>query len=199
MYPKGEGEIINIAGFMCHQIFRDLMLLENQLPFFVLNMLQDMTKQDDEFPLVILANYSFTFFGSLPNMIHESFRETECNAANNNPFFGNMKNLFDIKFENGLMTIPSFVVFDYTETFLRNFIAYEQQSSDVQSKYVSDFVIFMYHMHLIDSDKDVNLLCPKGIIKNWMKEDREVAELFNRIGNGIRSVFIPPSITMKSA
>lgn len=44
---------------------------------------------------------------------------------------GDNTSLFDIKFENGVMTIPCFEVFDYTETILRNLVAYEQQSSDV--------------------------------------------------------------------
>ncbi|KAH0773515.1 hypothetical protein KY290_010652 [Solanum tuberosum] len=39
--------------------------------------------------------------------------------------------------------------------------------------------------HLIDSEKDVNLLRQKGIIENWMGEDKEVACLFNKIGNGV--------------
>ncbi|WMV23187.1 hypothetical protein MTR67_016572 [Solanum verrucosum] len=94
----------------------------------------------------------------------------------------NIEDLDIHEFCKMLLLDDCFVVFDYTETFLRNLIAYEQQSSDVQPKYVSDFVIFMYQ--LIDSDKDVNLLCQKGIIKNWMKEDKEVAYLFNRIGDG---------------
>ncbi|XP_049392339.1 putative UPF0481 protein At3g02645 [Solanum stenotomum] len=232
MCPEGENKIININD---NYIFRDLMLLENQLPFFVLNQLHDMTKQDDELPLAILANNLFTFFVDLPKMTPESFRKTKCNEENikhllhavhifschGNPMkksnhnkkrhmimpnatelseagvsfakIGNinrnkdnirdMTSLFDIKFENGLMTIPCFQVCDDTETFLRNLIAYEQQSSDVQPKYFSDYATFMDY--LIDSDKDVNLLRRKGIIENWIGEDKEVASLFNKIGNGV--------------
>ncbi|KAH0781620.1 hypothetical protein KY290_001218 [Solanum tuberosum] len=69
------------------------------------------------------------------------------------------------------------------ETILRNLIAYEQQSSDVQYKYFTDFAAFMDH--LIDSEKDVSLLRQKGIIENWMGEDKEVASLFNKNGHGI--------------
>ncbi|KAG5571662.1 hypothetical protein H5410_061428 [Solanum commersonii] len=233
MCPKGQ-EIINIAGYICHQIFRDLILLENQLPFFVLNKLHDMTIQGDELPLLLLANVSFIFFVDLPNMIRASFDETECNTENIKHLLhtvhilschgqkpkkrskydikrqkampnatelsqaevsflkvgyyykehnrrGNTS-LFDIKFEKGVIIIPYFEVFDYTETFLRNLIAYEQQSSDVLT-YFSDYVTFMDH--LIDSEKDVNLLRQKGIIENWMGEDKEVACLFNKIGNGV--------------
>lgn len=237
MCPEQEDEVFNFGGYICHQIFRDLMLLlENQLPFFVLNQLHHMTKQDDELQLLLLANVSFIFFVDLPNMIRASFTETEfCNAENikhllhavhifschgqnsvGKPKYditrqkampnatelseagvsfvkigycykedngGDNTSLFDITFDNGLMKIPYFEVFGYTETFLRNLIAYEQQSSDVLPTYFSDYVTFMDH--LIDSDKDVNLLRQKGIIENWMGEDKEVASLFNKIGNGV--------------
>ncbi|XP_070027926.1 UPF0481 protein At3g47200-like isoform X1 [Nicotiana sylvestris] len=96
---------------------------------------------------------------------------------------GDNTSLFDIKFENGVMTIPCFEVFDYTETILRNLVAYEQQSSDVHPRYFSDFSIFMDY--LIDSNKDVSLLRQKGIIKNEIGEDKRVASLFNKIGKGV--------------
>ncbi|WMV23172.1 hypothetical protein MTR67_016557 [Solanum verrucosum] len=81
------------------------------------------------------------------------------------------------------MTIPCFRVYDATETILQNIIAYEQQSSDVQYKYFTDFAAFMDH--LIDLEKDVSLFRQKGIIENWMGEDKEVASLFNKNGNGV--------------
>ncbi|KAK6803317.1 hypothetical protein RDI58_001101 [Solanum bulbocastanum] len=248
MCPEQEDEVFNFGGYICHQIFRDLMLLENQLPFFVLNQLHHMTKQDDELQLLLLANDSFIFFVDLPNMIRASFTETEfvnagnikhllhavhilsCHGQNfvEKPKYditrqkampnatelseagvsfvkvgycykednlGDNTSLFDITFENGLMKIPYFEVFGYTENFLRNLIAYEQQSSDVLPTYFGDYVTFMDH--LIDSDKDVSLLRQKGIIENWMGEDKEVASLFNKIENG--SVIIPTSITVKNS
>ncbi|WMV23137.1 hypothetical protein MTR67_016522 [Solanum verrucosum] len=79
MCLQGEEEIINIKD--CY-IFRDLILLENQLPFFVLDKLHHMTKQDDDLPLAILAINSFTFFIDLSKMTPKSFGEIECNAEN---------------------------------------------------------------------------------------------------------------------
>ncbi|KAK6791779.1 hypothetical protein RDI58_010860 [Solanum bulbocastanum] len=43
MCPAEEDEIINISSYI-YQIFGDFLLLENLLPFFVLNQLHDMTK-----------------------------------------------------------------------------------------------------------------------------------------------------------
>ncbi|KAH0781626.1 hypothetical protein KY290_001224 [Solanum tuberosum] len=160
-----EDEVFNFGGYICHQIFRDLMLLENQLPFFVLNHLHHMTKQDDELQLLLLANnsvekpkYDITRQKAMPNATELSeagvsfVKVGYCYKENNG---GDTTSLFDITFENGLMKIPYFEVFGYTKTFLRNLIAYEQQSSD------------------------------KGIIENWMGEDKEVASLFNKIGSGV--------------
>ncbi|KAL3380072.1 hypothetical protein AABB24_000608 [Solanum stoloniferum] len=161
MCPEGEEEIISFASYICHQIFRDLMLLENQLPFFVLNKLHDMTKQADELPLLLLVNDSIIFFVDLSNMISESFKNTKdsikhllhavhiasCHGqhpkknlkydikrnkampnatelsqagvsfvkAGLHDKLGDKTSLFDsIKFENGLMTIPCFRVYDGT-------------------------------------------------------------------------------------
>ena len=50
---------------------------------------------------------------------------------------------------------------------------------------VSISLILQLMDHLIDSEKDVSLLRQKGIIENWMGEDKEVASLFNKIGNGV--------------
>lgn len=57
------------------------MLLENQLPLFVLNKLHLMTKHDDELPLAILGNDLVTLFIGLPKMTLASFRRTECNEG----------------------------------------------------------------------------------------------------------------------
>ncbi|XP_049354612.1 UPF0481 protein At3g47200-like [Solanum verrucosum] len=95
-----------------------------------------------------------------------------------------MASLMDIKFKNGLMTIPCLRVEGATETLLQNLIAYEQQSSDVQDTYFSDYATFMDR--LIGSDKDVIFfLRQKGIIVNWTTDDKEMASLFNKIIKGI--------------
>ncbi|XP_055801370.1 putative UPF0481 protein At3g02645 [Solanum dulcamara] len=199
-------------------ISRDLLLLENQLPFFVLDQLFLMTKQDDDEPLEKLVSHWFHSFvhfpitteckaGNIKHLLHllhifschgitkeksNDYKTMEMVMPNATELseagvsfakVSNMTSSFDIKFENGLMTIPCFRVEDDTETILRNLIAYEQQSSDEHSTYFSDYATFMDH--LIDSDKDVNLLRKKGIIVNWLGEDKEVASLFNKIGKGV--------------
>lgn len=98
--------------------------------------------------------------------------------------------LFDIEFDKGLMTIPSIDVVDSTETLMRNFIAYEQQSTDLEYLQFSDYATFMDH--LIDSDKDVNLLRRNKIIANWIGE-----WLASSTKSETGSLFTPTSITEK--
>ncbi|XP_060186342.1 UPF0481 protein At3g47200-like [Lycium barbarum] len=272
MIPEGEDRIIN-NNYMINLACRDLLLLENQLPFFVLTKLHYMTKEVDEMPFAKLVKDTFS---KLPEMdpasyfayYLESHAENithllevvhmnphpsywyphpfkKCGNKNTQTWQANMPNatelceagvrfskvgniysdlgdsttlfdikfknghmkipcfevddyteipfsysdlgdstaLFDIKFENGQMKIPCFEVNDYTETLFRNLVAYEQQSCDVHPKCFSDFAAFMDY--LIDSDKDVSLLRRKGIISNQLGEDNEVANIFNKIGQGI--------------
>ncbi|KAG5608656.1 hypothetical protein H5410_019937 [Solanum commersonii] len=219
--PEGEARIIidNRASY----IFRDLLLLENQLPFFVINKLHSMTKHFDESSLVGLVNDVCNYFmplvrrtecynvGNIKHLL-QLFHIFYCRQINprkkSNTFTSsnkvmptatelseagvsfakvsdNMTSLLDIKFESttGLMTIPCLLTDLHTEIILRNLIAYEQQSSDVERTYFSDYAVFMDN--LIDSEKDVNLLRQKGIIVNFMGDDKNVASLFNTIRNGV--------------
>lgn len=72
---------------------------------------------------------------------------------------------------------------DSTDTFFRNLIAYEQHSSDVRPKYFTDYAIFMDQ--LINTAEDVNVLRRNGIIVNLLGDDGEVADLFNKLGDGV--------------
>ncbi|XP_031103967.1 UPF0481 protein At3g47200-like [Ipomoea triloba] len=91
--------------------------------------------------------------------------------------------LFDIKFNHGVLEIPSFGLFDSTETFFRNLIAYEQHSPDVRPKYFSDYSHFMDD--LINTEKDVNLLRLKDVFVNGLGDDKEVTRLFNKLSKGV--------------
>ncbi|MCD7457334.1 hypothetical protein HAX54_034884 [Datura stramonium] len=228
-FPKGEDMIIK-RGCIRNQVRRDLLLMENQLPFFILTKLHDMSKKVE---ISFIKEVKSFFQDVLLKTTPASLLETEDNQKKEIKHLlhvvhmayqpstrkrnmskddediswimvmpnvtelleagvrfktiknlGDSKNLFDINFDKkGVMSIPKFQVVDDTETLLRNIIAYEQQSLDVQLRYFTDFAIIMDH--LIESDKDVSLLRSKGIIENWIGEDKEVASLFNKIGNGV--------------
>nr|GMD03797.1 UPF0481 protein At3g47200-like [Ipomoea batatas] len=92
--------------------------------------------------------------------------------------------LFDIKFNNhGVLEIPSFALYDPTETFFRNLIAYEQHSSHVGPRYFTDYSKFMDD--LINTEKDVNLLRLKDVFVNGLGDDKEVTLLFNNLNKGV--------------
>uniref|UniRef100_A0A5B7ACU8 Uncharacterized protein n=1 Tax=Davidia involucrata TaxID=16924 RepID=A0A5B7ACU8_DAVIN len=91
--------------------------------------------------------------------------------------------LFDIKFKNGVMHIPPLTIEDRTECFFRNLIAYEQYGPDNHLTYVTDYVKFMDC--LIDSPKDVEVLCRYGIIDNWLGDAEMVSTIFNKITDSV--------------
>ncbi|PIN08117.1 hypothetical protein CDL12_19310 [Handroanthus impetiginosus] len=85
--------------------------------------------------------------------------------------------LFNVDFTKGELTLPSLKVNDWTETFFRNLIAFEQ--CGYYSKDITSYVIFMDN--LINTRNDVVLLVKHGIIKNALGENEAVADLFNNL------------------
>ncbi|KAL4297404.1 hypothetical protein GQ457_12G004860 [Hibiscus cannabinus] len=101
-----------------------------------------------------------------------------------------VKSMFDITFTTDtkvlklkiptkVLKIPTLRVDDNTERLLRNFMAYEQFTQMDEPTYVSDYVVFMDN--LINSGKDVQLLCNSGIIDNWLGDYEVVAQMFNKL------------------
>ncbi|KAI3472904.1 hypothetical protein Pfo_031282 [Paulownia fortunei] len=235
------------VDWMKTQVCRDLMLLENQLPYFVLSELYDLNEMNasddgkepfsnlamlvfsDMFPKLCPASIFSTEIEErgikhLLHLVHvlcrpisSDLKSLEGNSISGSEVLDPMRcvkeleeagitfkkvgkvyagidsldadtiddrvSLFDIKFNEGLMEIPSLKVEDSTNTFFRNLIAYEQHSSDVRPKYFTDYAVFMDQ--LINTDQDVNVLRRSGIIVNLLGDDGEVATLFNKLGDGV--------------
>ncbi|CAK9187013.1 unnamed protein product [Ilex paraguariensis] len=93
--------------------------------------------------------------------------------------------LFDIRFENGIMRIPPLRIYDDTEWFFRNMIAYKQYKQGIEPTYVTDYVIFMDR--LINSPKDVEILCDCRVIDNWLGDDTTVSNIFNKMTNHVNT------------
>ncbi|GLT41974.1 hypothetical protein SLA2020_159980 [Shorea laevis] len=87
--------------------------------------------------------------------------------------------LFDIKFENGVMSIPTLRIDDHTESILRNLVAYEQCFKGASSKCFTNYITFMDR--LINTGKDVQLLSHNGVIDNWLGDHDVVANMFNKL------------------
>ncbi|KAK9149696.1 hypothetical protein Scep_008453 [Stephania cephalantha] len=87
----------------------------------------------------------------------------------------------DVSFEKGVLKIPVIDIEDQTESLFRNLIAFEQCYK--HSTYVGDYTTLMDH--LIDTESDVALLRRKEIITNWLGDDGEVSDMFNKLGKNV--------------
>ncbi|KAJ3671780.1 hypothetical protein LUZ60_007859 [Juncus effusus] len=94
----------------------------------------------------------------------------------------NTTSLRDIKFNHGVLMIPSVVVDDTTEFMFLNLMAFERLHVGAGHE-VTSYVFFMDN--IIDSAKDVSLLSAKGIIQNAVGSDKAVAKLFNSLSKDV--------------
>ncbi|KAK5772780.1 hypothetical protein PVK06_049075 [Gossypium arboreum] len=69
------------------------------------------------------------------------------------------------------------------ESLFRNYMAYEQFFPRGKPTYFVDYVVFMDN--LINTGKDVQLLCESGVIDNWLGDDEAVALMFNKLRDSI--------------
>ncbi|KAM3235244.1 hypothetical protein P3L10_015280 [Capsicum annuum] len=159
VYPQEEENIIDTSvGYIFDQLTRDLMLLENQLPFFVLNKLHHTTKKDDELPFAIMAKCCFAI--NLPKTTPAALLEKKNDKGN----------------KINKVIIPNATELSEAGLSFKSF-------GKIYRSYFSDYATFMDQ--LIELDKDVNLLRQKGIIINGLGEDKEVTRFFNKIGKGV--------------
>ncbi|GAA0166195.1 hypothetical protein LIER_21409 [Lithospermum erythrorhizon] len=85
---------------------------------------------------------------------------------------------WDIKFKNGILSIPRLLIHDGTGSLFLNLIAFEQCHVDCTND-ITSYVIFMDN--LINFPADVSHLHYRGIIEHWLGNDAEVCDLFNRL------------------
>nr|XP_027116705.1 putative UPF0481 protein At3g02645 isoform X2 [Coffea arabica] len=166
----------------------DLILFENQLPFFVLQKLFDMTKSPrGEGNLIDLAIH-LCLVGNLPNPDSSVFVKSAGELRQSGIKFEKAedgKSLFHITFENGVFKIPPLVVEDHTESVFRNLIAYEEYMSNPSEtwKCVTDYIIFIDC--LIDSPSDVETLRRHDTIENRLGSDEALSTMFNKLSNHV--------------
>ncbi|KMZ57173.1 hypothetical protein ZOSMA_89G01260 [Zostera marina] len=98
--------------------------------------------------------------------------------------------LTSIKFDYGSakLHLPTITLDVNTEVILRNLVAYE-------TSVVSGPLVFTRYTELmngiIDTEEDVRLLRRNGILKNYMKSDKEVAEVWNGMSRSVRLTKVP--------
>ncbi|XP_009371668.3 UPF0481 protein At3g47200-like isoform X1 [Pyrus x bretschneideri] len=85
--------------------------------------------------------------------------------------------IMNIKFGNGAFTIPPLAIDERTGPLFRNLIAFEQCCHSRLHK-ITSYAVLMDN--LIDSSKDIDLLCEVGILVNWLSSE-DAAQFFNEL------------------
>ncbi|GAB4855430.1 hypothetical protein Ancab_039764 [Ancistrocladus abbreviatus] len=191
---------------MVVEVSRDMQLIENQLPFFILERLYDSAFEPDSessppsflditcrfFSLPRVAMSGIKHFVDLLRSSHlplssrpkpESkqrlqFRITASDLHKAGVKFvpSRSRSLLDIEFTEGTLKIPPLNLEDVTESFFRNLMAFEQCHYYFDS-YIIDYIALLDF--LINTPEDVEILVQRGIIKNWLANNEEVSSLFN--------------------
>ncbi|KAG7572641.1 hypothetical protein ISN44_As09g009970 [Arabidopsis suecica] len=184
----------------------DLMLLENQLPYFILEKLfkpifpriQELIIEYFKFEGKIGNESKFRHFTDLFRCVRvETLQELPPMEFNQIEHMYNAVKLHSggvkfeaveneyslyVRFENGCLKMPSLAVDDQEETKLRNIMALEQCHYPYDP-HVCNYITFLDY--LIDTEKDVDLLVEKGIIRNWIGQHSLVAEMVNKLTSNI--------------
>ncbi|KAF8096997.1 hypothetical protein N665_0297s0008 [Sinapis alba] len=130
-------------------------------------------------------NSKFSHFTDLFRCVYvETFPKREEKRYSGGVKFKAVGNDFSlcVTFENGCLMMPCLKVYYNLEMELRNIMALEQCHYSFNA-YVCNYFVFLDR--LIDTDKDVDLLVEKGIIKNWMGQPALLARMMNKLGLGI--------------
>ncbi|KAE9447482.1 hypothetical protein C3L33_20620, partial [Rhododendron williamsianum] len=177
----------------------DLLLLENQIPFFVLEKLFRLTVDR------ILNNcpnmFSLTYYISLylgnimspeESSTNSSATATSCGSPSDTVLWISGNKIMKSSEEDEVLTnaspfwwchrarfeIPTLAICDPTEPFLRNLIAFEQCCPGVSQHFTSYAVLMDM---LMNSDKDVELLKKAGVLRNYLGGSEDSTDLFENL------------------
>ncbi|XP_021822043.1 UPF0481 protein At3g47200-like [Prunus avium] len=221
VHARDAGDPIWNMDCMFQYVCHDLLLLENQLPWFVLSRLYDLIRKklpgehEPKFRVVLL--FAFSEVKSLEQYLkpyrarhHRVDDKKVCHILDlirtcivldfneeSEEEFGldippatalseagvkfkkgdSADNLLNIKFENGVLTIPELAIGELTQPLFRNLIAFEQCYHG-RSQQITSYAFFMDK--LISSDKDIKLLSEKKILANWLNVE-DGSKFFNSL------------------
>ncbi|XP_068646334.1 UPF0481 protein At3g47200-like [Aristolochia californica] len=200
------------SEWILRSVARDLLLVENQLPFFVIHHI--FNSFANSLTSVSLADLAVEFFKSLYHTIGNMESSRKKIKSEKQPFNDNLShqalmplqtvpsakrlqeagirfqkrqtgNLLDIRFGAGVLEIPHLVVDHYTNTFLRNLIAFEQ----VNPAYGKCFTFYATFMDfIVNTAQDVEILLQSGIMDHGLGSDKNIASMFNMMCEGLTVV-----------
>ncbi|XP_016651537.1 PREDICTED: UPF0481 protein At3g47200 [Prunus mume] len=204
---------------------RDLLKLQNQLPFFVLEKLFEISNFRTEHSLTLIALEFFNHTLPRPSevlkrtsklrgakhlldLFHLSFLPLSSTPHDDHNADQNYRpssesiqcttqlrpsgikfrprkaaeSFLDINFRNGVLQIPPITINDLTIAVFINCMAFER-CHQYTSQLFTTYIAFM--SCLINSTRDVTLLCADGIITGFSQNDQNVAELFTKLGEKV--------------
>lgn len=85
----------------------------------------------------------------------------------------------NVNFKSACLELPILTIDDSTKSILLNMIAYESFPNGPDDLVITSYVCFIDS--LIEDAEDVRLLRSKGIVRNFLGNDQQVADLFNQI------------------
>ncbi|KAG7943532.1 hypothetical protein I3843_15G045100 [Carya illinoinensis] len=196
---------------MLQFLYHDLILLENQVPWIVLERLFNMTKQQthNESLLQLAIQFFGTAFSATPptqilplkdvkhivDLLRKWLVSSTIEEENNSDYWEVMpsatglveagikfvkatsENILNIEFDDGVLKIPPLLIQETTETVFRNLIAFEQCYTDCEA-WLTSYAILIDN--LINTNKDVDILCESGIIHSWSNR-KETVQFFNKL------------------
>ncbi|KAJ6927570.1 hypothetical protein NC651_011568 [Populus alba x Populus x berolinensis] len=206
-----EGDPIFTRPWLIPILIRDLLKFENQLPYFLLYFIfnlsggkGDIKLKPVPLPILALKAIDLVFprradilnkFGSWHDQViicidleeyHPSDQSiqgvTQLRPSGIKFRQRKCDSFLDINFRNCVLEIPSVTINDFTSTVLVNCVALEH-CEEKRSKYFTDYVSFMNC--LINQPRDVTFLCSEGIITRFSQDDQYVADLFNTLGKNV--------------
>ncbi|KAJ9554750.1 hypothetical protein OSB04_009364 [Centaurea solstitialis] len=162
---------------------RDLLKIENQIPFFgniyLTFFRASFIKTRDGNPVAIKGNEILE---------HEPYLKLIASATNLDHFGVLLKandrvdSFLDIKFQRGILLIPQINMDGFFIAFLFNGVAFEQCHVNC-SKDITTYFVFLGC--LINNSTDLDMLSQTKIIKNCFGEDKEVVKFFNSVGKDL--------------
>ncbi|KAL7202173.1 hypothetical protein ACSBR1_033783 [Camellia fascicularis] len=229
--PSDPDDSIFNMSWMCPYLMRDFLRFENQIPFFVLEILFDLSKDTRKGGGQTLARLALEFFNYLVqrpkevldrldnlegkhlldlfrlSFIPSTQQQTNPRRARTRrrgkkivPLFqliqsakklnlagielktGMADSFLDIRFHNGVLEIPQITIDDFTTSLFLNSVAFEQCYSHC-SKHMIAYATLMGC--LMNTPSDVDFLCDKKIVENYLGTDDEVAQFFNLLGKDV--------------
>ncbi|XP_012066444.1 UPF0481 protein At3g47200 [Jatropha curcas] len=202
--------------------YRDLLRLENQMPFFILEKLFELSRMpEEEQSCVSLSTLALNFFnyflqrpdGSITrhanlkgrhilDLVRSSYIDFERSQVENNNQTrthiiqcvsklrragilltpGKADSFLVVKFNHGVIEMPTITIDDAMSSFLFNCVAYEQCHNG-SSKHFTTYATFLDC--LVNTNKDVGYLCDHNIIENYFGTDAEVARFINNLGKEV--------------